>query len=177
MTEPHRVLFTTLHGPLSSSFLKKPRKDDAEQSPEAEQPGETVRLSLTLFEPDHKRCPEFYYPDLLKNSQVKRKGSSGDKVSILVVGLSEGFQKFCVVALLMLKGEVGEHYLRGAERGADGSDTVQAQSWEPCVPVVGTLFLFHSVTPSSLLLLHIKRVMCSMFGSLCCAACYLIVPS
>ncbi|XP_048817974.1 ubinuclein-1 isoform X6 [Lagopus muta] len=79
MTEPHRVLFTTLHGPLSSSFLKKPRKDDAEQSPEAEQPGETVRLSLTLFEPDHKRCPEFYYPDLLKNSQVKRKGSSGDK--------------------------------------------------------------------------------------------------
>ncbi|XP_042683864.1 ubinuclein-1 isoform X11 [Centrocercus urophasianus] len=84
MTEPHRVLFTTLHGPLSSSFLKKPRKDDAEQSPEAEQPGETVRLSLALFEPDHKRCPEFYYPDLLKNSQVKRKGSSGDKVSILV---------------------------------------------------------------------------------------------
>ncbi|XP_052535952.1 ubinuclein-1 isoform X6 [Tympanuchus pallidicinctus] len=79
MTEPHRVLFTTLHGPLSSSFLKKPRKDDAEQSPEAEQPGETVRLSLALFEPDHKRCPEFYYPDLLKNSQVKRKGSSGDK--------------------------------------------------------------------------------------------------
>ncbi|XP_019476210.1 ubinuclein-1 isoform X13 [Meleagris gallopavo] len=84
MTEPHRVLFTTLHGPLSSSFLKKPRKDDAEQPPEAEQPGETVRLSLTLFEPDHKRCPEFYYPDLLKNSQAKRKGSSGDKVSILV---------------------------------------------------------------------------------------------
>ncbi|XP_015732668.1 ubinuclein-1 isoform X9 [Coturnix japonica] len=79
MTEPHRVLFTTLHGPLSSSFLKKPRKDDVEQPPEAEQPGETVRLSLTLFEPDHKRCPEFYYPDLLKNSQAKRKGSSGDK--------------------------------------------------------------------------------------------------
>uniref|UniRef100_A0A669PRQ9 Ubinuclein 1 n=1 Tax=Phasianus colchicus TaxID=9054 RepID=A0A669PRQ9_PHACC len=80
MTEPHRVLFTTLHGPLSSSsFLKKPRKDDVEQPPEAEQPGETVRLSLALFEPDHKRCPEFYYPDLLKNSQAKRKGSSGDK--------------------------------------------------------------------------------------------------
>ncbi|NXJ12806.1 UBN1 protein, partial [Odontophorus gujanensis] len=79
MTEPHRVLFTTLHGPLSSSFLKKPRKDDAEQSPDAEQPGETVRLSLTLFEPDHKRCPEFYYPDLLKSSQAKGKGSSGEK--------------------------------------------------------------------------------------------------
>lgn len=122
MTEPHRVLFTTLHGPLSSSFLKKPRKDDAEQPPEAEQPGETVRLSLTLFEPDHKRCPEFYYPDLLKNSQAKRKGSSGDKVSILVVGISEGFQKFCSVVLLMLKGEVGECYLQGAERGGDGSE-------------------------------------------------------
>ncbi|OXB74449.1 UNVERIFIED_CONTAM: hypothetical protein H355_001831 [Colinus virginianus] len=79
MTEPHRVLFTTLHGPLSSSFLKKPRKDDAEQSPDAEQPGETVRLSLTLFEPDHKRCPEFYYPDLLKSSQARGKGSSGEK--------------------------------------------------------------------------------------------------
>ncbi|KAM7038708.1 ubinuclein-1 isoform 7-T8 [Acridotheres tristis] len=80
MTEPHRVSFTTLHGPLSSSFLKRSRKDDAEQPPEAEPAATAVRITLTLFEPDHKRCPEFFYPDLLKSCRGKVKASSsGDK--------------------------------------------------------------------------------------------------
>ncbi|XP_074408691.1 ubinuclein-1 isoform X6 [Zonotrichia albicollis] len=80
MTEPHRVSFTTLHGPLSSSFLKRSRKDEAEQPPEAEPAATAVRITLTLFEPDHKRCPEFFYPDLLKSCRGKVKGSSsGDK--------------------------------------------------------------------------------------------------
>uniref|UniRef100_A0A8C3MZ10 Uncharacterized protein n=1 Tax=Geospiza parvula TaxID=87175 RepID=A0A8C3MZ10_GEOPR len=80
MTEPHRVSFTTLHGPLSSSFLKRSRKDEAEQPPEAEPAATAVRIALTLFEPDHKRCPEFFYPDLLKSCRGKVKGSSsGDK--------------------------------------------------------------------------------------------------
>ncbi|KAM9179293.1 ubinuclein-1 isoform 2-T2 [Mergus octosetaceus] len=80
MTEPHRVPFTTLHGPLSGSFLKKPRKDDSEQPQDAEQQPTSVRITLTLFEPDHKRCPEFFYPDLVKNFRVKGKGgSAGDK--------------------------------------------------------------------------------------------------
>ncbi|XP_066833463.1 ubinuclein-1 isoform X5 [Anser cygnoides] len=80
MTEPHRVPFTTLHGPLSGSFLKKPRKDDSEQPQDAEQQPTSMRITLTLFEPDHKRCPEFYYPDLVKNFQAKNKGvSAGDK--------------------------------------------------------------------------------------------------
>ncbi|XP_056359732.1 ubinuclein-1 isoform X5 [Oenanthe melanoleuca] len=80
MTEPHRVPFTTLHGPLSSSFLKRSRKDDGEQPPEAEPAAAAVRITLTLFEPDHKRCPEFFYPDLLKSCRGKVKGSSsGDK--------------------------------------------------------------------------------------------------
>ncbi|KAI1233929.1 hypothetical protein IHE44_0004382 [Lamprotornis superbus] len=74
------VSFTTLHGPLSSSFLKRSRKDDAEQPPEAEPAATAVRITLTLFEPDHKRCPEFFYPDLLKSCRGKVKGSSsGDK--------------------------------------------------------------------------------------------------
>ncbi|XP_067162755.1 ubinuclein-1 isoform X3 [Apteryx mantelli] len=80
MTEPRRVQFTTLHGPLSSSFLKKPRKDDAEHPQDSEPAAAAVRITLTLFEPDHKRCPEFFYPDLLKISRGKAKGSSsGDK--------------------------------------------------------------------------------------------------
>ncbi|XP_040430211.1 ubinuclein-1 isoform X7 [Cygnus olor] len=80
MTEPHRVPFTTLHGPLSGGFLKKPRKDDSEQPQDAEQQSTSMRITLTLFEPDHKRCPEFYYPDLVKNFQAKSKGgSAGDK--------------------------------------------------------------------------------------------------
>ncbi|KAM6054304.1 ubinuclein-1 isoform 5-T5 [Chlamydotis macqueenii] len=80
MTEPHRVSFTTLHGPLSSSFLKRSRKEDAEQPQDSEPPATAVRITLTLFEPDHKRCPEFFYPDLLKSYRGKPKsGSSGDK--------------------------------------------------------------------------------------------------
>ncbi|NXU58725.1 UBN1 protein, partial [Turnix velox] len=80
MTEPHRVSFTTLHGPLSSGVLKRPRKDDGDQPQDSEPAATSVRITLTLFEPDHKRCPEFYYPDLLKNYHGKVKGgSSGDK--------------------------------------------------------------------------------------------------
>ncbi|XP_074866954.1 ubinuclein-1 isoform X2 [Carettochelys insculpta] len=81
MTEPHRVQFTSLPGPLSNTFLKKPRKEDAAG---AEQPQDSaaaaVRITLTLFEPDHKRCPEFFYPELLKSTRGRVKGvSSGDK--------------------------------------------------------------------------------------------------
>ncbi|KFP07941.1 Ubinuclein-1 [Calypte anna] len=80
MTEPHRVSFTTLQGPLSSSLLKRSRKDDAEHPQDPEPAATAVRITLTLFEPDHKRCPEFFYPDLLKSSRGKVKGgSSGDK--------------------------------------------------------------------------------------------------
>ncbi|KAM9290807.1 ubinuclein-1 isoform 6-T7 [Morus bassanus] len=80
MTEPHRVSFTSLHGPLSSSFLKRSRKDDGEQPQDSEPAATAVRITLTLFEPDHKRCPEFFYPDLLKSCRGKVKGgSSGDK--------------------------------------------------------------------------------------------------
>uniref|UniRef100_A0A8C3QQP0 Ubinuclein 1 n=1 Tax=Cyanoderma ruficeps TaxID=181631 RepID=A0A8C3QQP0_9PASS len=80
MTEPHRVSFTTLHGPLSSSFLKRSRKEEGEQPPEPEPAATAVRITLTLFEPDHKRCPEFFYPDLLKSCRGKVKGgSSSDK--------------------------------------------------------------------------------------------------
>ncbi|KFO71284.1 Ubinuclein-1, partial [Cuculus canorus] len=74
------VSFPTLHGPLSGSFLKRSRKDDGEQPQDAEAAATAVRITLTLFEPDHKRCPEFFYPDLLKSCRGKIKGgTSGDK--------------------------------------------------------------------------------------------------
>uniref|UniRef100_A0A8D0GN03 Ubinuclein 1 n=1 Tax=Sphenodon punctatus TaxID=8508 RepID=A0A8D0GN03_SPHPU len=83
MTEPHRVQLTSLPGPLSTSFLKKPRKEDAvgtDQPQDSDSAAAAVRITLTLFEPDHKRCPEFFYPELLKNTRGKVKGgSAGEK--------------------------------------------------------------------------------------------------
>uniref|UniRef100_H9GBC2 Ubinuclein 1 n=1 Tax=Anolis carolinensis TaxID=28377 RepID=H9GBC2_ANOCA len=83
MTEPHRVQLTPLSGPLSTTLLKKARREDAagtEHMQEAEPTAAAVRIALALFEPDHKRCPEFFYPELLKNSRGKGKSSSaGEK--------------------------------------------------------------------------------------------------
>ncbi|XP_060116950.1 ubinuclein-1 [Heteronotia binoei] len=83
MTEPHRVQLTSLPGPLSTTLLKKTRREDlagAEPPQEPEPAAAAVRIALTLFEPDHKRCPEFFYPELLKNTRGKGKTSSaGEK--------------------------------------------------------------------------------------------------
>ncbi|KAM4820219.1 ubinuclein-1 [Thomomys bottae] len=83
MSEPHRVQFTSLPGSLNPAFLKKSRKEDitgAEQHQDCEPAAAAVRITLTLFEPDHKRCPEFFYPELVKNIRGKVKGLQlGDK--------------------------------------------------------------------------------------------------
>ncbi|XP_026559912.1 ubinuclein-1 isoform X2 [Pseudonaja textilis] len=83
MTEPHRVQLTSLSGPLSTTLLKKPRWEDVanpEHPPESEPAATAVRIALSLFEPDHKRCPEFFYPELLKMTRGKVKSSSaGEK--------------------------------------------------------------------------------------------------
>lgn len=84
MSESHRVQFTSLPGSLSPAFLKKSRKEEvggAEQHQDSEPAAAAVRITLTLFEPDHKRCPEFFYPELVKNSRGKVKGlQPADKV-------------------------------------------------------------------------------------------------
>ncbi|XP_070269151.1 ubinuclein-1 isoform X1 [Myotis yumanensis] len=83
MSEPHRVQFTSLPGSLNPVFLKKSRKEEivgAEQHQDSEPAAAAVRITLTLFEPDHKRCPEFFYPELVKNIRGKVKGlQTGDK--------------------------------------------------------------------------------------------------
>ncbi|XP_063170887.1 ubinuclein-1 isoform X2 [Candoia aspera] len=83
MTEPHRVQLTSLSGPLSTTLLKKPRWEDVtnpEHPQESEPAAAAVRIALSLFEPDHKRCPEFFYPELLKMTRGKGKSSSaGEK--------------------------------------------------------------------------------------------------
>ncbi|XP_045427276.1 ubinuclein-1 isoform X8 [Pipistrellus kuhlii] len=88
MSEPHRVQFTSLPGSLNPVFLKKSRKEDvggAEQHQDSEPAAAAVRITLTLFEPDHKRCPEFFYPELVKNIRGKVKGlQTGDKYDELV---------------------------------------------------------------------------------------------
>ncbi|XP_048187659.1 ubinuclein-1 isoform X3 [Perognathus longimembris pacificus] len=83
MSEPHRVQFTSLPGSLNPAFLKKSRKEEVggtEQHQDCEPAAAAVRITLTLFEPDHKRCPEFFYPELVKNIRGKVKGlQPGDK--------------------------------------------------------------------------------------------------
>ncbi|XP_006874959.1 PREDICTED: ubinuclein-1 isoform X2 [Chrysochloris asiatica] len=83
MSEPHRVQFTSLPGPLNPAFLKKSRKEEVggtEQHQDSEPAAAAVRITLTLFEPDHKHCPEFFYPELVKNLRGKVKGlPPGDK--------------------------------------------------------------------------------------------------
>ncbi|XP_054990965.1 ubinuclein-1 isoform X3 [Sorex araneus] len=77
MSEPHRIQFTSLPGSLNPAFLKKSRKEEvggAEQHQDSEPAAAAVRITLTLFEPDHKRCPEFFYPELVKNIRGKVKG-------------------------------------------------------------------------------------------------------
>ncbi|XP_036051640.1 ubinuclein-1 isoform X2 [Onychomys torridus] len=76
MSEPHRVQFTSLPGSLNPAFLKKSRKEEVggtEQHQDCEPAAAAVRITLTLFEPDHKRCPEFFYPELVKSIRGKKK--------------------------------------------------------------------------------------------------------
>ncbi|XP_015215219.2 ubinuclein-1 isoform X1 [Lepisosteus oculatus] len=81
MAEPRRVQLTTLcsNVPLPSSLLKIPPKEDisAVCSPlEQETSPATARLVLALFEPDQRRCPEFYYPELVKKKNNAFKGTA-----------------------------------------------------------------------------------------------------
>ncbi|XP_029432517.1 ubinuclein-1 isoform X2 [Rhinatrema bivittatum] len=84
MAEHRRVQLISLPvSPLNPAVLKKSRKDDGGSSEQRdfESPAAAaVRLTLTLFEPDHKRCPEFFYPELVKNPRGKiNVASVGDK--------------------------------------------------------------------------------------------------
>ncbi|XP_063791102.1 ubinuclein-1 isoform X2 [Pseudophryne corroboree] len=56
--------------PLHPSAPKRAVNDD--QDPESPVAA-TVRIAVSLFEPDQKRCPEFCYPELLKNLQGNSK--------------------------------------------------------------------------------------------------------
>ncbi|KAM8961665.1 ubinuclein-1 [Pelodytes ibericus] len=76
MAEPRRVQLACLSPGVSLTPppAKKPRIE--EQEPETHTTA-TVRIALTLFEPDQKRCPEFCYPELLRNPR-----GSGKKASL-----------------------------------------------------------------------------------------------
>lgn len=90
MSEPHRVQLTSLPGSLNPAFLKKSRKEEIGTEPhqDCEPAAAAVRITLTLFEPDHKRCPEFFYPELVKNIRGKVKGlQPGDKVGPVEPGV------------------------------------------------------------------------------------------
>ncbi|XP_073504660.1 ubinuclein-1 isoform X2 [Phyllobates terribilis] len=70
MAEPRRVQLssTSSNAPIQPPAPKKPRCGNPETSVAA-----TVRIALTLFQPDQKKCPEFFYPELLRNLQRNEK--------------------------------------------------------------------------------------------------------
>jgi len=160
MTEPHRVSFTTLHGPLSSSFLKRSRKDDGEQPQDSEPTATAVRITLTLFEPDHKRCPEFFYPDLLKSCRGKVKGgSSGDRVSLgnrcHLWRFQRLFQYYRFNAVLSV-GDVSAVRCCEVEGGWSGILQAGELASRQGVLVVRP----HRCTPLPYLESHVRKVMC-----------------
>ncbi|CAJ0954738.1 unnamed protein product [Ranitomeya imitator] len=69
MAEPRRVQLSS-NVPTQPPAPKKPRSDD--QDPETSVAA-TVRIALTLFQPDQKKCPEFFYPELLRNLRRSEK--------------------------------------------------------------------------------------------------------
>ncbi|XP_075422282.1 ubinuclein-1 isoform X3 [Ascaphus truei] len=87
MTEPRRVQLACLPpaAPLHPSAPKRPPSEEQEAEPPT---AAAIRITLTLFEPDHKRCPEFCYPELLRNLRGSRKkGLAGEKPPKKVVNL------------------------------------------------------------------------------------------
>ncbi|KAM4697704.1 ubinuclein-1 [Rhinophrynus dorsalis] len=87
MAEPRRVQLTCLPPTASQNHpsAKKPRIEEQESEPPA---AATLRIELTLFEPDQKKCPEFNYPELLRNLQGKvKKSLSGEKAQKKVLNL------------------------------------------------------------------------------------------
>ncbi|XP_040212332.1 ubinuclein-1 isoform X3 [Rana temporaria] len=79
MAEPRRVQLSGIpsSSPFHPSAPKKPRPENQE---ETEAPvAATVRIALSLFEPDQKKCPEFFYPELVRNRQGNgKKNPSGE---------------------------------------------------------------------------------------------------
>ncbi|KAG2455442.1 UBN1 protein, partial [Polypterus senegalus] len=76
MAEPRRVQLTTLSdsGTLSATLFKKANKDTEACTPgDTEKSETTARLVITLFEPDDRRCPEFYYPELVGRNKGPKK--------------------------------------------------------------------------------------------------------
>ncbi|XP_041433000.1 ubinuclein-1 isoform X2 [Xenopus laevis] len=87
MAEPRRMQLTCLppENPHNSSAVKRQRSEEQESETSV---AATVRISLTLFEPDQKRCPEFCYPELLRNLRGDgKKGLHGDKSQKKVVSV------------------------------------------------------------------------------------------
>ncbi|KAJ8364074.1 hypothetical protein SKAU_G00129050 [Synaphobranchus kaupii] len=81
MAEPRRVQLTSLSSntPIPSTLLKIPIKEESTVATPrndvhnvtaiSEKSETTARIVLALFEPDQRRCPEFYYPELVKKKR------------------------------------------------------------------------------------------------------------
>ncbi|XP_039630095.1 ubinuclein-1-like isoform X2 [Polypterus senegalus] len=81
MAEPRRVQLTTLSdsGTLSATLFKKANKDTEACTPgDTEKSETTARLVITLFEPDDRRCPEFYYPELVGRNKKESVNVTAD---------------------------------------------------------------------------------------------------
>ncbi|KAG8433400.1 hypothetical protein GDO86_017615 [Hymenochirus boettgeri] len=90
MAEPRRVQLACLSSATSQHLTpaKRLKTEDQVSEPPA---AATVRIALTLFEPNQKRCPEFCYPELLRNSKkgLHREKSHKKIVNLFNVGGEE----------------------------------------------------------------------------------------
>ncbi|KAL2084674.1 hypothetical protein ACEWY4_020192 [Coilia grayii] len=75
MAQPRRIQLTTLPGDgpvLPASPAPKPPVVQ-ESKPETPFVETAVRLELQLFSSDEHRCPEFYYPELVKANEARKR--------------------------------------------------------------------------------------------------------
>ncbi|XP_076839351.1 ubinuclein-1 isoform X2 [Brachyhypopomus gauderio] len=71
MAAPRRIQLTTLSSeatlpPVCHAHQVLPSPDTGAAEPPRSCPAGSDRIELVLFEPDERRCPEFYYPELVK---------------------------------------------------------------------------------------------------------------
>uniref|UniRef100_A0A8B9KAL6 Ubinuclein 1 n=1 Tax=Astyanax mexicanus TaxID=7994 RepID=A0A8B9KAL6_ASTMX len=87
MATPRRIQLTTLSSEVVPPSLPNshaapdvpPTQQAADPPPpETTDPVPSARIQLVLFEPDERRCPEFYYPELIKGqvSYNSREGTN-----------------------------------------------------------------------------------------------------
>ncbi|KAG5271758.1 hypothetical protein AALO_G00183700 [Alosa alosa] len=82
MAQQRRIQFTTLSDNVPLPAAPAPKRPDKESKPETTvvETVAAVRFQLQLFPSDEHRCPEFYYPELVKNHETQKRPKTLEEV-------------------------------------------------------------------------------------------------